>query len=249
MKKTALITGASVGIGRATARVLADAGYQLILLARREDKLQELAESLSVPVHIIVCDITDQTNVKSKLEALPAQFENIDILVNNAGLALGLGSADQASLNDWETMIQTNCLSLVHITHLLLPSMVNRNTGHVINLGSIAASYAYKGGNVYGATKAFVEQFSANLRTDLLGTDVRVTNLAPGMIGNTEFSLVRFHGDHAAADSVYEGYQALTPEDIAETIRWVVSLPTHININSMEIMPTCQASGGLALAK
>lgn len=248
-KGTAFITGASAGIGRATAIELAKSGYQLILLARRKDKLEELAQELGVPTHIIACDINDHSTLRSELTAIPEQFEGIDVLVNNAGLALGLGTADQALWEDWETMIQTNCLSLAFITHQLLPAMVARNTGHIINLSSAAGSYAYKGGNVYGASKAFVDQFSLNLRADLLKTNVGVTNLAPGMIGNTEFSVVRFHGDESAANSFYEGYEALTPEDIAETIRWVVSLPTRVNVNSMEIMPICQAPGGLALSK
>ena len=248
-KQTAFITGASVGIGRATALELADQGYQLVLLARRSDKLKELVDQLSVATHTIVCDINDHSKLQAELADLPAQFSDIDVLINNAGLALGLSKADEALWQDWQTMIQTNCISLAFITRQLLPAMVSRNVGHIVNLGSIAGNYPYKGGNVYGATKAFVDQLSINLRADLLGTQVRVTNLAPGMIGNTEFSLVRYHGDEQAAQSVYEAYAPLTPEDIARTIRWVVSLPAHINVNSMEIMPTCQAPGGLALAK
>lgn len=248
-KATALITGASAGIGRATALELADQGYQLILLARRGDKLKELDDQLAVDTHTIVCDINDHSKLQAELNALPDQFSDIDVLINNAGLALGLSKADEALWDDWQTMIQTNCISLAFITRQLLPAMVSRNVGHIVNLGSIAGNYSYQGGNVYGATKAFVDQLSINLRTDLLGTQVRVTNLAPGMIGNTEFSLVRYHGDEQAAGSVYEAYEPLTPEDIARTISWVVSLPAHINVNSMEIMPTCQAPGGLALAK
>lgn len=246
---TAFITGASVGIGRATAKVLAEQGYQLVLLARRAEKLEALAAELSTPVHVIACDINDHGALDAALANIPEAFCNPDVLVNNAGLALGLKSADQADWLDWQTMIQTNCLSLAYLTRQILPSMVARNQGHIINLGSIAGRYPYQGGNVYGATKAFVEQFSRNLRTDVLGKQIRVTNLSPGIIGNTEFSLVRFHGDASAANAVYDACQALTPEDIAECIRWVVTLPAHVNINELEVMPTCQAAGGLAIAR
>ncbi len=249
-KITVLITGASMGIGKATAKTLANKDYNLILLARREDKLIELqAELTGTNTHLIVCDINNHKQLKKELVELPNEFSNIDVLINNAGLALGLKSADQAEWSDWQTMIETNCVSLAFLSRQILPQMVQRNTGHIINIGSIAGSYAYKGGNVYGATKAFVEQFSINLRTDLLGTKVRVCNLAPGMLGKSEFSLVRFHGDEKAAKAVYEGVQALRPEDVAESIRWILEQPEHVNINSMEIMPTCQAPAGLAIAK
>lgn len=247
--KTALVTGASVGIGRATCVALSNEGYQLILLARREDKLSELKQELKTPAHIIACDVNDHKQIELELNTLPSEFKTIDVLVNNAGLALGLGTADQADWSDWQTMIQTNCLSLAFLTRQVLPNMVARNTGHIINLGSIAGSYAYKGGNVYGATKAFVEHFSQNLRADLLGTGLRVTNIEPGMLGESEFSLVRFHGDKAAAKAVYDGCQPLDPGDVAESIRWVIAQPPHVNINRLEIMPTCQASAGLAVDK
>ena len=249
MKGTAFITGASVGIGRATAVALAGSGHQLVLLARRKEKLESLAEELSVPVHIIACDVNDRVSLDRGLADIPGEFKNIDVLVNNAGLALGMETADKTLWQDWETMIHTNCVALVYLTRQLLPAMVERNSGHIINIGSIAGRYAYKGGNVYGATKAFVEQFSINLRTDLLGTQIRVTNLEPGMLGDTEFSNVRFHGDDQAASAVYAGCEPLAPNDVAESIRWVVSLPQHVNINSMEIMPTCQAPGGLQVHK
>ncbi len=246
--KTALITGASVGIGRATAIALATAGYDLILLARREDKLLELAaELLPINTYIVACDINDRAELEKQLSSLPAAFKNIDVLVNNAGLALGLEPSNEADWNDWHIMIETNCLSLAFITRQVLPGMVERNSGHVINIGSTAGSYQYRGGNVYGASKAFVDQFSMNLLTDLLGTKVRTTLLTPGMLGGTEFSLVRFHGDAQEAAKVYAGRQALMPEDVAESIRWVVTQPEHVNINRMEIMPTCQAPAGLAL--
>jgi len=249
-KITVLITGASMGIGKATAMTLAKKNYQLILLARREDKLLQLqAELKETNAHIIVCDINNHKQLSKELSNLPKEFNEIDVLINNAGLALGIKSADQAEWSDWQTMIETNCVSLAFLTRQILPGMVERNSGHVINIGSVAGSYAYKGGNVYGATKAFVEQFSINLRTDLLGSKVRVCNLAPGMLGETEFSLVRFHGDKSAAKEVYQGCQPLMPNDIAQSIRWILEQPEHVNINSMEIMPTCQAPGGLAIAK
>jgi len=248
-QKTALVTGASVGIGRATAIALSEAGYQLILLARRREKLAELQRLLANESHIIACDINDRIALSKALADRPESYKCIDVLVNNAGLALGLATADEIDWEDWQTMIETNCMSLTFLTRQVLPDMVQRNSGHILNIGSVAGSYAYKGGNVYGATKAFVAQFSINLRTDLLGTSVRVTNVAPGMLGDTEFSQVRFHGDKAAAAAVYDGYQPLVPEDVAESIRWVVSQPKHVNINLLEIMPTCQAPAGLAVEK
>lgn len=248
-QKTALVTGASAGIGRATSIALSAAGYQLILLARREDKLIALQDELVTASYIIACDINNQACLDKSLAELPHAFSSIDVLINNAGLALGMSIANESDWLNWQTMIQTNCVSLAYMTHKILPNMVKRNIGHIVNLGSTAGNYAYKGGNVYGATKAFVDQFSINLRSDLLGTNVRVTNLVPGLLGDTEFSLVRFDGDEAAADSVYEGCQALCPEDVAESIRWVVSQPAHVNINRLEIMPTCQAPAGLAVNK
>ena len=248
-QKTALITGASSGIGLATAHKLSSEGYQLILIARRHNKLRDLADNLAVDCHVIACDVNDHEQLSNELSALPEQFSNIDLLLNNAGLALGLSSADKTQWDDWQTMIQTNCMSLAFITRQILPNMVKRNRGHIICIGSTAGNYAYKGGNVYGATKAFVGQFSANLRTDLLGTGVRVTNLIPGLIGETEFSNVRFHGDDTAADAVYANCDALKPGDIAETISWVAGQPAHVNINHIEIMPTCQAPAGLAVDK
>ncbi len=248
--KTALITGASVGLGRAIALELANNGYQLILLARRTEKLQALAaELVDTPTHLIACDINDRESLLVELAKLPADFADIDVLVNNAGLALGLVSADKAQWSDWQTMIETNCMSLAFMTRQILPRMVERNSGYIINLGSSAGSYAYKGGNVYGASKAFVEHFSISLRSDLLGTKVRVCNLVPGLIGGTEFSNIRFHGDDDFAAAVYQGCEALTPEDIAESVRWVLAQPAHVNINSMEIMPVCQAPAGLAVDK
>ncbi|MBL4672610.1 MAG: SDR family NAD(P)-dependent oxidoreductase [Arenicella sp.] len=247
--KTALITGASAGLGLATATRLSKAGYQLILVARRESKLIELANSLETDCHVIACDVNNFEQLTAMLDARPDQFKNIDLLLNNAGLALGLSTADKSDWNDWHTMIQTNCMALAFLTRQILPAMVERNKGHIINLGSIAANYAYKGGNVYGASKAFVEQFSINLRADLLGTQIRVTNIAPGLIGETEFSQVRFHGDSEAAGAVYANCDALRPDDIAASIEWIAGLPKHVNINQLEMMPTCQAPAGLVIDK
>jgi len=244
--KTALITGASSGIGRATALVLAKQGYKLILLARREQRLNDLKAQLSpiTPCHIIACDINDHTQLLRELEQLPDNFKEIDVLINNAGLALGLNPAHQADWLDWQTMINTNCLSLAFLSRQILPGLVKRNFGHIINIGSIAGSYAYKGANVYGATKAFVAQFSSNLRSDLLGTAVRVTNIEPGMLNESEFSLVRFKGNEEQANDVYAGLEPLKSEDIAETIRWVLAQPAHVNINNIELMPVHQALAG-----
>ncbi len=247
--KTALITGASAGIGFATAQRLSELGFQLILLARRKEKLMALAESLDVDCHVIACDVNNHELLEAELNDLPISFTEIDLLVNNAGLALGLATADKTDWHDWQTMIQTNCMSLAFVTRQILPGMVERNHGQIINMGSIAGNYAYKGGNVYGATKAFVDQFSMNLRSDLLGKKVRVTNLVPGLIAETEFSHVRFHGDTEAAQAVYADCEALSADDIANSIAWVASLPEHVNINRLEVMPTCQAPAGLAVDK
>lgn len=247
--RIALVTGASSGIGRATAVALGREGVKLILLARREDKLQALAQSLATHTrcHCIAMDVRDTQALEDALMALPEDFAQVDILVNNAGLALGLEPAHKTRWQDWQTMIDTNCTALAFITHLILPGMVARNRGHIINIGSTAGHYPYSGGNVYGATKAFVQQFSANLRTDLLGTAVRVTTIAPGLTSGSEFSLVRFGGDSEQAKQVYTDTQPLMAEDIANSITWVTAQPAHVNINHLEIMPTCQVPAGLAV--
>ncbi|WP_321323931.1 SDR family NAD(P)-dependent oxidoreductase [Thiomicrorhabdus sp.] len=244
--QVALITGASSGIGKATAQVLARQGVKLILLARRESLLNQLKTELSEfsECHTIACDINDHPQLLKAFEQLPEPFKQIDILINNAGLALGLNPAHQTDWLDWQTMINTNCLSLAFLTRQILPGLVKRNHGHIINIGSIAGSYAYRGANVYGATKAFVEQFSSNLRSDLLGTAIRVTNIEPGMLNESEFSLVRFKGNKEQANQVYEGLEPLRSEDVAETIRWVLAQPAHVNINNIEIMPVHQALAG-----
>ncbi|NPA72078.1 MAG: SDR family NAD(P)-dependent oxidoreductase [Gammaproteobacteria bacterium] len=249
-----LITGASSGIGRAIATALAHQAKEqatnqqikLILLARRAPLLASLQAELAplVDCHIIACDINDHPSLQAELSALPDEFKEIDVLVNNAGLALGLNPAHQADWADWQMMVNTNCLSLAFLTHQVLPGLVNRNRGHIINIGSIAGSYAYKGANVYGATKAFVAQLSLNLRSDLLGTAVRVTNIEPGMLTESELSLVRFKGDQAKANSVYEGLAPLKAEDVANTVRWVLEQPPHVNINRIEMMPVHQALAG-----
>ncbi|OCG14385.1 NADP-dependent 3-hydroxy acid dehydrogenase [Gilliamella sp. wkB292] len=245
----ALVTGASSGFGQAICRKLIDDGYKVIGVARRADKLQKLAEELGANFCALPLDVTKKDAVESILLQLPKEFQPIDILINNAGLALGLEPAYQANYEDWETMVQTNIVGLIHLTHHLLPGMVERNFGYIINLGSVAGTYAYKGGNVYGATKAFVKQFSANLRTDLLGKKIRVTNIEPGLCGGTEFSNVRFHGNDEQAAAVYEGVDYITPDDIANTVSWLVNTPTHFNVNALEIMPVAQASAGLAVYK
>ncbi len=249
VSKIALITGASSGIGAATARVLSDLGYTLVLLARREDRLRALNDELGGNHHVLVCDITDLTTLEATLSALPVTLNGIDLLVNNAGLALGLEPGHETNWAHWETMIQTNCTALTFITRQLLPAMVKRNKGHIINLGSTAGTYAYKGGNVYGASKAFVEHFTLGLRADLIGTAIKVTNLEPGLIGGTEFSNVRYEGDDDHANAMYENCQAMSPEDIADTIAWLVQQPPHVNVNRLEIMPVCQVPGGLLVHK
>ncbi|WP_294953113.1 SDR family NAD(P)-dependent oxidoreductase [uncultured Gilliamella sp.] len=245
----ALVTGASSGFGQAICRKLIADGYKVVGAARRIDKLQKLATELGTNFFGLSLDVTKKDSVETILLQLPKEFQPVDILINNAGLALGLETADQANYDDWETMIETNIIGLVHLTHQILPGMVERNFGYIINLGSVAGTYAYKGGNVYGATKAFVKQFSANLRTDLLGRKVRVTNIEPGLCGGTEFSNVRFHGNNEQAAAVYEGVDYITPEDIANTVSWLVNTPAHFNVNSIEIMPVAQASAGLAVSK
>ncbi len=238
--KVVLVTGASSGIGAAVARKFAADGAKLILIARREDRLRALAQSLEGPTHVVPCDVTDRAAVARAIASLPADFAEVDVLVNNAGLALGLGKAQECSLDDWETMVATNVRAVLYFVHAILPGMVARNRGHVISLGSIAAWVPYPGGNVYGATKAFVEQLALNLRADLLGTRVRVTDVQPGMV-DTEFSVVRFAGDATKAKGIYAGMTPLTPDDIANAIHWCASQPRHVNVNRLEIMPVEQA--------
>lgn len=244
-----LVTGASAGFGEAICRKLIADGYKVIGSARREDKLTKLAQELGDNFYPLRLDVTNKEAVDLVLSTIPEKFKPIDILVNNAGLALGLEVAQEANFSDWETMVHTNILGAIHLTRVLLPSMVKRNFGYIINLGSTAGTYPYRGGNVYGATKAFIKQFSLNLRTDLFGTKVRVTNIEPGLCGGTEFSNVRFRGDDDKAASVYENVDSISSEDIANTISWLVNSPAHFNVNSIEIMPVAQAPAGLAVCK
>lgn len=242
-----LVTGASAGFGAAIARKFVGLGHRVIATARRAERLAQLQAELGEQLLTRVLDVTDRAQVASFLSSLPPDWREIDILVNNAGLALGLEPAQRADLSDWQTMIATNCEGLVNVTHAVLPGMVERNRGHVFNIGSTAGRWPYPGGNVYGATKAFVRQFSLNLRADLLGSAVRVTDIEPGMCSGTEFSQVRFHGDEQQAQAVYQGMDALTTDDIAETIAWISARPAHVNINVIELMPVSQSFGGWAL--
>ncbi|MDR2788425.1 MAG: SDR family NAD(P)-dependent oxidoreductase [Candidatus Accumulibacter sp.] len=244
-----LITGASAGFGEAMARRFVAGGHRVIAAARRMDRLNRLREELGGNLLPVVMDVTDPASVTRALAGLPAAWQPIDVLVNNAGLALGTEPAPQCSLAEWTTMIDTNTKGLVAVTHALLPGMVARNSGLIINLGSIAGNTPYPGGNVYGATKAFVAQFTRNLRAELIGTGVRATNLAPGLVGGTEFSNVRYRGDDAAAARVYEGTVPLTANDIAEAAYWIATLPPHVNINHIEMMPTCQGYGAIAIKR
>lgn len=243
------VTGATSGFGEEMARKFARHGHKVIATGRRRDRLDRLAAELGENVLPVVLDVTSKDAISTALAALPAEWRPIDVLINNAGLALGVEPAQQASLDEWETMIETNCKGLVTMTRLLLPELVARGSGTIINIGSIAGTYPYPGGNVYGATKAFVDQFTRNLRADLAGTGVRATNIAPGLSGGTEFSNVRFRGDDSAAAKVYEGTAPLTAADVAETAFWVATLPAHVNINHIEMMPTCQGFSPFAIKR
>lgn len=246
--KTVLVTGASAGFGYAIAELLATNGYKVVACARRAEKLKALAAKSS-NIYPFELDVTDEKSVEAILSKLPSDLQKIDVLVNNAGLALSQDKAFECKVDEWKTMVNTNINGLLYMTHALLPQMVKRNHGYIINIGSTAGCWPYTGGNVYGGTKAFVEQFSRNLRTDLKETAVKVTVLKPGLCGNTEFSNVRFHGDNAKAESVYTDTKSIGPEDIANTVLWLLSTPAHMNVNDMEIMPVCQTYGGLAVTR
>lgn len=250
MSQIAFITGATSGFGAACARQFAAHGWRLIVCGRRQDRLEALRAELAatVPVHAIPLDVRDEAAVNAAIAALPAAFAEVDVLVNNAGLALGLEPAHQCAMADWQQMVDTNIKGLLYCTRALLPGMVARNRGHILNIGSVAGRYPYPGGNVYGATKAFVRQFSLNLRADLLGRQVRVTDIEPGM-AETEFSLVRFKGENDKSAKVYEGTQPLQPEDIADIVYWAATRPAHVNINTLEVMPVCQAFGPFAISR
>jgi 3-hydroxy acid dehydrogenase/malonic semialdehyde reductase len=242
------ITGATAGFGKACAMRFAAEGHNLIVAGRRTERLSELASELKgkIEIYPLTLDVQNREDVLRAIETLPVQFQEIDILVNNAGLALGLSPAHAAELDEWEQMVDTNIKGVLYCTRAVLPGMVARNRGHIINIGSVAGSSPYPGGNTYGATKAFVAQFTKNLKCDLFGTAVRVTNIEPGL-AETEFSLVRFKGDTERAKKTYANAQALRAEDIAEAVYWVTTQPAHVNINSIEMMPTCQAWGAFGV--
>ena len=249
MSSTVFITGATSGFGRATARRFAEAGWSLIISGRRSDRLETLRAELGdrVPVHTLTLDVRDADAVRAAVDTLPSAFARITVLVNNAGLALAPHAAQNVDLEDWHTMIDTNITGLVNVTHAVLPRLLSIGNGtSIINLGSVAGEWPYPGGHVYGASKAFVKQFSFNLRCDLISTGVRVTDIAPGM-AETEFTLVRTRGDQAASDKLYRDTTPLTAEDIAEQIFYVATLPEHININRLEIMPSRQAWSPFAI--
>jgi len=246
--KTVWITGATAGFGAASVERFVAGGWRVIASGRRADRLQQLVDRHGGErVHAAAFDMRDDAAMRAAHAALPADFAEIDLLVNNAGLALGTAPAQQADLAQWKQMIDTNVTALVTMTHLLLPQLIERR-GAIVNISSIAGSYAYRGGNVYGASKAFVTQFSQNLRTDLHGTGVRVSSIEPGM-AETEFTLVRTGGDQAASDKLYAGAHPITAGDIADTIWWIANLPPHLNINRVEVMPVSQTAAGLQVAR
>ncbi len=248
MTQTILITGATSGFGRAAARRFVDAGWRVVATGRRAERLDALAHELGRDrMHTAAFDIRDEAAMRAALDALPDDFRAIDVLVNNAGLALGTAPAQRANLAHWRQMIDTNVTALVTLTHALLPGLIERR-GAILNVGSIAGTYPYTGGNVYGGTKAFVSQFSLGLRSDLHGTGVRVTSIEPGM-AETEFTLVRTGGDGAASDTLYKGAEPITADDIAETIFWIATLPPHLNVNRIEVMPVRQSFAGFQIAR
>lgn len=241
------ITGATGDFGKAFVKRFAALGCKLVLHGRDQSKVDALCKEYK-NAHGAVFDITDKRAMKAAIDSLPADFKNIDLLINNAGLALGLEKAYEANEEDWETMIDVDVKGLALMTRLILPGMAARKSGHIINIGSTAGNYAYAGGNVYGAAKAFVKQFSLNLRADLIGTNIRVTNLEPGQV-ETQFSTVRFKGDKDRAGKVYANTKSLTAEDVAEAVVWAATLPPHMNINRIEIMPTAQSFAGLSVER
>lgn len=243
-----MITGATAGFGEASARLFAKNGWRLILTGRRQARLEALQSELggADKVHISCFDISDKIATAEAFDNLPESFQTIDVLVNNAGLALGLEPAYQTDLEDWERMVDTNIKGLMRCTRHVLPSMQLRGSGYIINIGSVAGNWPYPGGNVYCASKAFVRQFSLALRADLLGSNIRVTNIEPGN-AETEFSMVRFKADVARASQLYDNTLALTAQDIADTLWWLVNTPDHVNVTTMEVMPTQQANGPLAI--
>jgi serine 3-dehydrogenase len=248
MPSTILITGATSGFGRAAVARFHAAGWRVIATGRRAERLDALADALGRErIHTAAFDMRDEAAMRAAIDALPEGFRDIDVLANNAGLALGTAPAQRADLAQWKQMIDTNVTALATLTHLLLPTLIARR-GAILNISSIAATYPYAGGNVYGGTKAFVSQFSLGLRSDLHGTGVRVTSIEPGM-AETEFTLVRTRGDQAASDTLYQGAEPITPEDIAETMFWIANLPPHLNVNRIEVMPVRQSFAGFQVAR
>ena len=238
------VTGATAGFGAAIARRFAREGHQVVAAGRRRERLEALRAEIGERLHPVALDVRDRDAVHAAFEALPEGFRELDVLVNNAGVALGREPAQQASLDDWDAMVDTNVKGLMYCARAALPAMVARNHGHIVNIGSVSSHYPYPGGNVYGATKAFVHQFSLNLRADLLGTAVRVTDVMPGMVAGTEFSEVRFHGDKALAAKNYAGVEAMVADDVADAVHWVATRPAHVNVNFIEVMPVSQAFAG-----
>ena len=243
-----LVTGATAGFGLSIARRFAADGARIIAVGRRRERLEALAAELPGQVLPLALDVTDRAAVAAAIAGLPADWAAVDLLVNNAGMARGLQPAQSADLDDWEAMVDTNVKGLMYVTRAVLPGMIARGRGHVVNIGSTAGEWPYPGGNVYGATKAFVRQLSMNLRADLHGTPVRVTDIEPGLVGGTEFSNVRL-GDDARAAAVYQGADALTPEDIADAVHWVATRPARVNVNTLQVMPVCQSFGPLRVHK
>ena len=244
-----VVTGASAGFGAAIVRRFAREGARVVATARRLDRLQALADELGERVLPLELDLRDADALSARLSGLPSEFAEVDLLVNNAGLAIGLEPVHAGDPADWDQVIDTNCRGLVRITRALLPAMVERGRGHVVNIGSVAASYPYPGGAIYGASKAFVHQFSLDLRSDLHGTGVRVSCIEQGLCAGTEFSQVRFRGDLERAAAVYAGVEALSADDIAETVWWTATLPPHVNINLLEVMPVAQGFAGFQVAR
>ncbi|HEY9814974.1 MAG TPA: SDR family oxidoreductase [Candidatus Obscuribacterales bacterium] len=246
--QTVLITGASSGIGAACAAAFAEAGTRLILAARRQERLQAIAQALvdqyGIAIHPVVMDVCDRAQVEAVLQGLPADWQAIDVLVNNAGLSRGLEPLQQGSIEDWDEMIDTNLKGLLYVTRTVLPGMVERGRGHVINIGSIAGHQSYPKGNVYCATKAAVRALSHGLKMDLSGTPVRVSSVDPGLV-ETEFSQVRFHGDQDRAAQVYANVTPLTPEDVAEVVLFCATRPPHVNLSEILLLPTDQSSSTL----
>ena len=251
-KKVVFVTGASSGIGRSTAACFAQQGANILLCARRIDSLQSLAQELSnahhVKTHAFQLDVRDRAAVEKAIQDLPNEWKYISVLVNNAGLSRGFEPLQEGSPDDWDEMIDTNVKGLLYVTRAVLPGMIDRREGHIINIGSIAGHFVYPKGNVYNASKFAVEALTQGMKLDLTGTPVRVTSVDPGLV-ETEFSIVRFHGDKERADKVYKGMTPLTPDDIADAVVWAATRPSHVNISTMILMPTDQSSPTLVHRK